>query len=89
MHGILHDLRLVLELQHTEAIKSAVATGLGVGCLSRVALEHAFREQALVPCRVLHRDLHRWFYVVLHKQKYQSAAVLRFLSQIRGPRDLG
>ena len=83
MHGILPDLKLVLELQHTEAIRSAVEAGLGVGCVSRVALEDAFRHGNLVPCRVPQRDFHRWFYSVLHERKYQSAAVLGFLEQIR------
>ena len=83
MHGILPDLQIVLELQHTEAIRSAVEAGLGVGCISRVALEEAFRHGSLRPCRVPHRDFHRWFYSVLHERKYQSAAVLGFLEQIR------
>jgi len=83
MHGIMPDLKIVLELQHTEAIKSAVEAGLGVGCVSRVALADAFRHGTLVPCRVPQRDFHRWFYAVLHERKYQSAAVLGFLEQIR------
>ncbi|HYQ43938.1 MAG TPA: LysR substrate-binding domain-containing protein, partial [Polyangiaceae bacterium] len=84
MHGIMPDLKIVLELQHTEAIKSAVEAGLGVGCVSRVALAEAFRYGTLVPCQVPHRDFHRWFYAVLHERKYQSAAVVGFLEQIRG-----
>jgi DNA-binding transcriptional LysR family regulator len=83
MHGIMPDLKIVLELQHTEAIKSAVEAGLGVGCVSRVALVEAFRYGTLVPCHVPQRDFHRWFYSVLHERKYQSAAVLGFLAQIR------
>ncbi len=83
MHGILPDLQIVLELQHTEAIRSAVEAGLGIGCVSRVALEDAFRHGTLVPCQVPQRDFHRWFYAVLHQRKYQSAAVLGFLEQIR------
>ncbi len=83
MHGILPELKIVLELQHTEAIKSAVETGLGVGCVSRIALEDAFKYRTLVPCAVPQRDFHRWFYLVVHQQKYQSAAILSFLEQIR------
>ncbi len=82
MHGILSDLRIVLELQHTEAIKGAVQAGLGIGCVSRVALEDEFRYGTLVPCPVPQRDFHRWFYAVLHQRKYQGAAVLGFLQQI-------
>ena len=87
MHGLLPDLHLVLELQHTEAIKSAVEAGLGVGCASQVALEEAFRYGTLAPCSVPHRDFHRWFYAVLHQQKSQSGAVRRFLAQIRRATD--
>ncbi|MEP7050779.1 MAG: LysR family transcriptional regulator [Pseudomonadota bacterium] len=83
MHGILSDLQIVLELQHTEAIKSAVEAGLGVGCASRVALEEAFQHKMLVPCRVPQRDFHRSFYLVVRKQKYKSAGMLSLLEQFR------
>jgi DNA-binding transcriptional LysR family regulator len=82
MHGILSDLKIVLELQHTEAIKGAVQAGLGLGCISRVALEDEFRYGTLVPCQVPQRDFHRWFYAVMHQRKYQGAGVLGFLRQI-------
>lgn len=82
MHGILSDLQIILELQHTEAIKGAVQAGLGLGCVSRVALEDEFRYGTLVPCPVPGRDFHRWFYTVMHQRTYQSAAVLHFLRQI-------
>ena len=48
MHGILPELNIALELQHTEAIKSAVGAGLGVGCVSNIAVEDAFESRALV-----------------------------------------
>jgi DNA-binding transcriptional LysR family regulator len=83
MHGILSELEIVLELQHTEAIKSAVEAGLGVGCVSRIALEEAFRYKTLVPCRVPQRDFQRSFYLLVHKQKYQSANMRKLLQQFR------
>ncbi|HEY5374018.1 MAG TPA: LysR family transcriptional regulator [Polyangiaceae bacterium] len=83
MHGILSELEIVLELQHTEAIKSAVEAGLGVGCVSRIALEEAFSYKTLVPCRVPQRDFHRSFYLLVHKQKYQSASMRKLLDQFR------
>ncbi|MET0386056.1 MAG: LysR substrate-binding domain-containing protein, partial [Polyangiales bacterium] len=79
MRGILADLRIVLELQHTEAIKSAVESGLGVGCVSRLALEEAFRRGTLTPCAVPQRDFRRQFCFVLHKQKHKSAAIQAWL----------
>lgn len=79
MHGIFPELRLVLELQHTEAIKSAVRAGLGVGCVSRIALEEAFRHKSLVPCHVPNRDFGRAFFFVLHRHKYRSAGIRNWL----------
>lgn len=79
MRGILSDLDITLELQHTEAIKSAVAAGLGVGCVSRIAVRDAFRLGSLAPCRVPHRDFHRQFFFALHEEKYLSSAIQRWL----------
>lgn len=83
MHGILPELKIVLELQHTEAIKSAVKAGLGVGCVSRIALEDEFRAGTLVPCRVPGRDFRRYFYLVLRRDKFRSAAVREWLTLVR------
>lgn len=76
MHGLLSDLNVLLELEHTEAIKRAVETNLGIGCLSEVVLEDAFRRGSLVPLKVpQHRQFDRQFYFILHKQKYRSAGI--------------
>ena len=48
MHGILSELEIVLELQHTEAIKSAVEAGLGGLCQLWIALAEAFGYKTLV-----------------------------------------
>jgi DNA-binding transcriptional LysR family regulator len=83
MHDVLPELRIVLELQHSEALKAAVAAGLGVGCISRIVLEEAFSRKQLAPCRVPHRDFRRSFYFLLHKQKHRSAAIEQWLSLCR------
>ena len=83
MHGILPDLNVMLELQHTEAIKRAVTAGLGIGCISRVALQEPFSRGSLVPLEVPGRDFRRNFYFVIHKQKYRSAGIQRWLSLCR------
>ena len=80
MHGLLPGLNVLLELQHTEAIKRAVEAGLGIGCLSRVTLAEAFRRGSLVPLAVPHRDFSRRFYFVLHRQKYRSRGIARWLA---------
>ena len=80
MTGILPDLHITLELRHTEVIKRAVETGLGLGCVSRLALTDAFRQGALKPRPVPHRDFRRQFYFVLHRQKHVSAEIRRWLA---------
>jgi DNA-binding transcriptional LysR family regulator len=79
MTGILPQLDIALELQHTEAIKRAVAVGLGLGCLSRICLHDAFRRGSLVPVNVPHRDFRRTLSIVLHRQKYRGAALQAWL----------
>ena len=83
MSGLLPRLNVLLELQHTEAIKQAVKSGLGIGCLSRVTLQDAFRQGDLVPLEVPQRDTRRWFSFVLHRQKYRSAGVQHWLALCR------
>jgi len=80
MHGLIPDLKVLLELQHTEAIKRAVEAKLGIACLSRIALSDAFKRGSLVPLAVPQRDLHRHFYIIQHKQKYRSEGIALWLS---------
>ncbi|MEX0603458.1 MAG: LysR family transcriptional regulator [Marinobacter sp.] len=84
MHGLLPDLNILLELEHTEAIKRAVEAGLGIGCLSKVCLADAFKRGSLVPIGVpSHRNFDRQFYFILHKQKYRSAGIDRWMQLCR------
>ena len=80
MHGILTDLHLAMELQHTEAIKRAVEAGLGVGCLSRICLQEAFKRGSLVPLAVPERDFRREWYLITHRDKFHSEALKRWLA---------
>jgi len=79
MHGILPDLHIAMELQHTEAIKRAVEAGLGVGCLSRISLVEAFKRGSLVPLSVPGRDFRRELYIISHRRKFHSAALRQWL----------
>jgi DNA-binding transcriptional LysR family regulator len=87
MRGLLPELNIALALQHTEAIKAAVAEDLGVGCISKLALEDAFARGTLKPCRVPQRDFRRQFFFLLHRQKYRTTAIERWLELCR--RDAG
>lgn len=72
-----------LELEHTEAIKRAVESGLGIGCISRLALKEAFRRGSLAPIRTPELDLSRRFQFLWHKDKYQTSALREFLAACR------
>ena len=75
MHGLMPELHIKLTLQHTEAIKRAVAGNLGIGCLSQITLLDNFERGDLVPIELPHRDFDRQLYIVLHKEKYLSAGI--------------
>jgi DNA-binding transcriptional LysR family regulator len=81
--GALPELHIQLELEHTEAIKRAVESGLGIGCLSRLALREAFRRGSLVEIRTPQFDLGRRFYFARHRQRHVSPATLSFLALCR------
>lgn len=83
MHGLLAEQTIALELQHTEAIKRAVEANLGISCLSRITLVDAFKRGSLVELSVPQRDFKRSFYVILHKDKYRSAGIQRWLELCR------
>jgi DNA-binding transcriptional LysR family regulator len=79
MQGLLPQLNIVLELEHTEAIKRAVEAGMGISCLSQISLVDAFARGSLVPIAVPHRDFSRRLYIALHKHKYSSPSVVQWL----------
>ena len=79
----LASLHVRLQLEHTEAIKRAVEAGLGLACLSRMALREAFRRGSLVELRTPQFDLQRNFYFVRHRQRHVSPASRAFLDLCR------
>ncbi|MDO6682072.1 MULTISPECIES: LysR substrate-binding domain-containing protein [unclassified Oceanobacter] len=75
----LHELKVYLELGHTEAIKTAVASGLGVSCLSITAVKAMIDHGDLAAVAVPFLDLKRNLYIVVHKDKYRSRLMNAFL----------
>lgn len=80
LHGQHARLNIRLELEHTEAIKRAVESGLGISCISHLALKDAFRRGSLVPIATPDLDLGRFFSFLWHRQKYQTAGIREFLA---------
>lgn len=83
MAGILPELHIKLELQHTEGIKRAVEAGLGVGCLSALTLQEAFSRGSLVPLPVPHRNWTRQFYFIVHRDKFRSQGIQDWMTLCR------
>jgi DNA-binding transcriptional LysR family regulator len=77
------DAKVCLQLEHTEAIKRAVETGLGVGCLSRLSLRDAFRRGSLVEITTPELALRRRFQFVRQRHRHVSAATRLFIDACR------
>ncbi len=73
--GLLPEINIYREFRHNEAIKSAVESGLGIGCLSQVVLQNDFRNGTLVPLKLARRDMRRRFYFALPRKRHDKAAV--------------
>ena len=79
MYGILQDLNYVLELEQIEAMKRAVTLNLGVSCLSKISVEHELERGDLIELNVKDRSFTRYFYVVLHRDKFLTQDVEKWL----------
>lgn len=76
----LPSLKVRLELGHTEAIRRAVEAGIGIGCASRMTLQESLAQglTSVLPTPFL--DLRRSFFILRHRNKYQTRGLLRFLA---------
>jgi DNA-binding transcriptional LysR family regulator len=77
------SIHLSLELGHSEAIKQAVASGLGIGCLSQMALKPALEQGKLVALHTPFLNLRRDLYLLVHRDKYRTEGLERFLDLCR------
>lgn len=83
MAGLLPDMNIYLELRHNEAIKNAVESGLGIGCLSRIVLQKNFANGDLVPLHLPRRDMRRTFYFALPRKRFPQATVEEWMRTCR------
>ena len=75
--------KIRLELEHIEAIKRAVEFGLGISCLSRMALRDAFHRGSLIALETPELDLRRQFQFLWHKRKIQTSGLREFIALCR------
>lgn len=81
--GKVNRINLLLEFGHTEAIKHAVESGIGIGCASRRTLEDALRTGSVVALATPFLNLERELYVLIHRQKYRTQGLEHFLAHCR------
>lgn len=67
------------ELNTTESIINCTAAGLGLTCLSKFAVQRAVADQRLV-ILPLPLDMQRQYWLLYHKEKYQSPLMELFIS---------
>ena len=73
------DAKLRLTLGHNEAILKVVAGGIGVGCVSRLAVEPMITTGQLVILNTPFWMLVRPFFLIVHRQKYQGPGMKSFM----------
>ena len=83
LSGLLPDINVYLELKHNEAIKNAVESGLGVGCLSQIVLKKNFANGDLVPLKLPRRNMRRNFYFALPRQRFAQETVEAWMRTCR------
>jgi len=83
LHGLVPQLKVKMELQHTEAIKRAVESNLGVACLSELAVRDAIKRGSLCQLKAPQRNFERNFYFVTHKQKTISVSLNNWIELCR------
>lgn len=76
----LSQIDIKLELEHTEAIKRAVESSIGIGCISRLALKNELETGSLVALEIENLKLDRFFNFLWSKNKYQTNGVKQFLT---------
>lgn len=72
------SIHISLELGHTEAIKKAVEAGLGISCLSRLAVQRELENEWLVEIATP-LDLTRSLTILLRNDGYRTKLLQSFL----------
>ena len=79
---------ILMSLNRAEAIKQAVADGLGIACISRLAVWRAVEGGLLSIINVSDLSLKRHFYLLLNRNKYRSGVVQKTIDFILSNRDI-
>lgn len=80
--GLMSNPQVKLELGNSEAVKLAVKTGLGLGCLSELALQDEVEVGSLIVLNINFINLSRDFFQIQRKDTYQSQLMKAFIEFI-------
>lgn len=83
LSSLLPQINVHLEFKHNEAIKNAVESGLGIGCLSQIVLRKNFANGDLVPLQLPRRNMRRTFYFALPRKRYHGDAIASWMDICR------
>lgn len=87
--GYLSQAQIELELGSNEAVKRAVASGLGLGCISRLAVADALQAGWLVEVRTKLPPLRRTLAIVTHRKKRLGSVAQDFVDRCLAHRAAG
>ena len=82
MHRLAQEIenwRESFQLNTTESLINCVGAGLGLGCLSSLAAQYALKDGRVTQVN-LPNTMHRQFWLVLHKSKYQTPLLKKFIN---------
>lgn len=71
-----------MTLGNTEAIKQAVIAGLGISCVSRLAVANELSAKQLVQLPLKHITMTRSLTFALHREKYRTRALSQFMTTL-------
>ena len=79
----LNDLNIVMELGSTQAIKTAVESGLGVSFISKSAIKKELKLKSLKTYSIKNISLQRTFYIAYRKDRVLKSSTELFLDELR------
>lgn len=85
----LPELQVELELGSNEAVKRAVAAGIGLGCLSRLAVRDAVAQGWLAELHTTFPELQRTLSIVVHRGKRLGSSAQGFLQHCMARSSVG
>lgn len=83
MKDHLDQIAIRLELEHTQAVINAVIAGLGISCVSRIAVQSDLLNGKLAKLNLRLPQMRRGMHIVTHRKKYIGALLQKFIDYCR------